>query len=308
MNNLITFFTCFFILTPLYAQDFAAIFSPVTPKATLNLEGQLSDPARTSDIQASLQLYKDEERSITGLGKWRRLTFKESDPNLRNYDDIEGGLSYRQSLSNNRFWSVTTTMGSASDEAFSNSDVNVFQITGLMKFIGLGYGAINYSNNRTFAKNIPLHGFFYVHTMTRETTLIFGLPFAFIRYPLSSNFTLQYFTLIPWRHNLKITYNRQGAKPYFFLRQSPESFIPSQRLNDDERFYWVRREAGIGLDGRWRFIAWDIASGISFSQEFYVAEDFNDSNKRLKTTPENAGFIRAGIKISFGAKAPKITK
>ena len=172
MNNLITFFTCFFILTPLYAQDFAAIFSPVTPKATLNLEGQLSDPARTSDIQASLQLYKDEERSITGLGKWRRLTFKESDPNLRNYDDIEGGLSYRQSLSNNRFWSLTTTMGSASDEAFSNSDVNVFQITGLMKFNERWYGAINYSNNRTFAKNIPLPGFFYVHTMTREKTLI----------------------------------------------------------------------------------------------------------------------------------------
>src|SRR5690606_8970904 len=119
------------------------------------------------------------------------------------------------------------------------------------------FGALNYSNNRTFAKNIPLPGFFYVHTMTREKILIFGLPFAFIKVPIGTLFSFQYLGFLPWRHGAKLTLEREGAKPYIFLEQNPESFLPYGRANEDDRFYWVRREAGVGLEGQLENLKWD---------------------------------------------------
>src|SRR5690606_29821673 len=103
----------------------------------------------------------------------------------------------------------------------------------------------------------------------------------------------------PWRHGAKLTLEREGAKPYIFLEQNPESFLPYGRANEDDRFYWVRREAGVGLEGQLENLKWDIAGGISFAQEFYQAEDFNDDNKSGLIRPDNAGFIRFSLKHRF---------
>lgn len=292
-----------FFINTAHAQDFASIFSAKLPTATLGIEAQAGDPARNAEVTGSYRLYQNDKHGLGFNFKAKQLSFKEVDPRLKNYKDIEAGLSYRQGLEDDRFWSLALSYGSSSDEPFESSDVSVISATALMKFNSKWYGALNYSNNRTFAKGIPLPGFFYVHTMTREKTLIFGLPFAFIKLPMSDDFSFSYFAFIPWRHAVKFTYEREGSKPYFFLAQTPESFIPFERITDDERFYWVRREIGIGLEGRFKFIKWDLASGLSFAQEFYKAEDFNDDQKRERITPKNAGFVRIGLKMTFGGRS-----
>lgn len=287
------------LISQIHAQDFASMFSPKQPLAVLALNGQLGDPARESEIATGIRLYSDEKQNFGIGGKWRRLGFKGSDPRLLNYEEIEAGFNYRRTYSQDKFWSISANYGSASDQVFKNSDVSFFEVTGLVKFNQRWYGALNFSTNRTFANNIPLPGFFYVHTMTREKILIFGLPFAFIKIPITESLSFQYLGILPWRHSLKLTLERKGPRPYLFIQQTPESLIPSQRTNEDDRFYWARREVGIGLEGRLQAMQWDLAVGSSFKQQFYVAEDFNDSTKTALVEPENAGFLRLNLKYIF---------
>lgn len=287
------------LISTVSAQDFGAMFSPHQPLAAISLTGQGGDPARESEAAAGIRLYSDEKQNFGIGGKWRRLGFKGSDPRISNYEEIEAGFNYRRSFSEKRFWSVSATYGSASDRPFHNSDVSFFEVTGLVKFNQRWFGALNFSTNRTFAKNIPLPGFFYVHTMTREKVLIFGLPFAFIKVPMGSYFSFQYLGVLPWRHALKVTLEREGIKPYFFVQHAPESLIPVNRPNEDDRFYWARRELGFGVEGQWQDLRWDVAAGSSFKQQFYVAEDFNDDNKSNLVEPKNAGFLRLNLKYLF---------
>src|SRR5690606_5997480 len=116
---------------------------------------------------------------------------------------------------------------------------------------------------------------------------------------MGNSFSFQYLGVLPWRHAFKITLEREGVKPYLFLQQTPESLIPSSRSNEDDRFYWAKRELGLGLEGRWQALRWDAAIGASVRQQFYVAEDFNDSTKNGLVEPDNAGFIRLNIKYLF---------
>lgn len=281
------------------AQDFAAMFSPRQPLAILSLSGQAGDPARESEVAGGVRLFSDEKQNFGIGGKWRRLGFKGSDPRLLNYEEIETSLNYRRSLSDKRFWSISATYGSASDQPFDSSDVSFFEMTGLVKFNERWFGAVNFNTNRTFAKNIPLPGFFYVHTMTREKVLIFGLPFAFIKIPMGPSFSFQYLGILPWRHAIKVTLERNGIKPYLFLQQTPDSLIPVNRANEDDRFYWARREAGFGVEGRLYGLRWDSSIGSSFKQQFYIAENFNDKTKKSLVEPENALFLRLSLKHSF---------
>lgn len=288
-----------FLSNIVFAQDFESMFSPRPSLGTLSIEGMLSDPARSGGASGSARLYNDENQNFSTQAKWRRLTFDGSDSNLKNYDDVEFGVSYRRNLEDKRFFSLSSSYGSASDEIFKGSNVTTFSTTALMKFNQRWFGALNFSTNRSFAKNIPLPAVFYVHTMTREKIIIFGLPFGFVRIPIGGNFTFQYLGFLPWKHELKISYNTKLLNPYMFVSQSPESFLPYGRSNKDERFYWAKREAGLGLESKRKNMAFDLAAGVSFAQEFYIAEDFNDSVKRNIVRLGNSGFIRAGMKFSF---------
>lgn len=282
------------------AQDFASMFSPHQPAAIIGLEGSLGDPSRWFDARAAARLYNDEKQNITMHGRWRRLGFKDSDARLANYDDVEGGLTYRRHYGERKFWSLSTSYGSSSDQAFKSADVSILNVTGLVKFNERWFGAVNYSNNRTFANNVPLPGFFYIHTMTQNKILIFGLPFAFIKVPLGDQFSFNYLGILPWRHNLKIAYEASSIKPYFFIEHAPQSFIPSERQKDEDRFIWAKRDIGLGLSGNYnKLINWDLAGGYSFAQEFYIAENFNDKNKSGIIRPDNAAFITLALKFQI---------
>ncbi len=286
------------LLSICHAQDFGAMFSPHQPRTFVHLEGMLGDPAREGRAVIGQRLYHDEKQNIGVTGKWRRLSFKDSDSRLANYDDLEAGLNYRRQFSGNRFWSVAASYGSASDRAFENSDVSVLSSTALVKFNQRWFGALNYSTNRTFANGIPLPGFFYVHTLTREKILIFGLPFAFVKLP-AGDFSFSYLGILPWRHSAKLTYERYHYRPYFFIEQAPESFIPHQRRRPDDRFFWAKRELGFGVASETKQFKWDIAAGLSFAQEYYQAENFGDKDKHSIIRPDNAGFIRAAIRLTL---------
>lgn len=295
MRAMILWFT---LLSLSHAQDFGTMFSPHQPQTFIHLEGMLGDPTREGLGVISQRLYADKKQNIALTGKWRRLGFKDSDSRLANYDDIEGGLSYRRQMNDQRFWSLNASYGSASDEPFKSSDVSVLNSTALIKLDQRWFGILNYSNNRTFANGVPLPGFFFVHTMTREKILIFGLPFAYIKLPVA-DFSFSYLGILPWRHGIKLTYEASAIKPYFFLEQTPQSFIPYQRTHNKERFFWAKRELGLGLASETSAFKWDVASGLSFAQEFYRAENFGDRDKRQLIRPDNAGFIRVAVRFTI---------
>src|SRR5690606_12799452 len=135
-------------------------------------------------------------------------------------------VGYRKETEADKFWFMSLSYGSASDRPFKNNRDNTLGANFIKKFNSNWFALVNYSNNRNFLNNIPIPGFFYIKEMSREQTLVFGIPFIFWMKPISDNWSFRYLGLLPWTHRLKILYTKFAMiSPYVSLEQSPQSYF-----------------------------------------------------------------------------------
>ncbi len=311
MKNIwIIFFSLFSF--SLHAQDIASFLQggnvPWTafefenmwmPKQRLD-----SGPDKTDVIYRhfflSQQILKAEKVTMGLSARYQKLDLNKEVGILRDYYNIQFGGSFTYTLEDQRFWSLSYSHGSASDEPFERARDTVDSANFIDKYNERWFFVANYSNNRAFLNGVPLPGFFYVKEMTRERMLILGFPFLLWKNPLSERFSFTFFGLLPWSYRAKVSYEMSPfLKPYIGYEQMPQSYFRSDRSDRLDRFFWVERRVGLGLEGGvTRQLKFDLSTGLAFDRQFFEARNFADK-KNLLYNLENGLYTSLTIKASF---------
>lgn len=248
---------------------------------------------------AQTSLYQDEKQFVTIGGRWQTLDFSENHKGLRDYHNISGNIVYRRYLPENRFWSINLNYGSASDQPFKNGRDGTIGATYLQKTSARWMWLVNYSNNRVFLNNIPIPGFVYFHSMTKENTLILGFPFAFWVTPVGEKLSFRYFGILPWSHKAKLVWVQEKHEPYIGFEQAIQTYFDTRREENADRTFWFERKLMFGLEGKLKNnLGYDTQAGYAFDRSLFEAKNYSESKNYLKNV-ENGLYASFSLKLSF---------
>ena len=299
------------LLSEAHAQDLLSAFDASNFSTRLELENFSTANAdvengeqdsavhqRLAGVQTSL--YQDDSNFIALGGRWQTLDFAENSKGLRDYDNISGNLTYRRVLPEKRFWSINLNYGSASDQPFKDGRDGTVGATFLQKINPRWMWLVNYSNNRVFLNNVPLPGFVYFHTMTKEKSLVLGFPFIYWVTPLHKYISLRYFGLLPWSHRLRVMYvKNDGVSPYLGVEQGALTYFDTRREEQRDRTFWFERKLTAGVEGKFNEnLNYDFQTGLAFDRILYEARNFSEAKNYLINF-ENALFVSLSLKINF---------
>lgn len=294
-----------------HAQDLLSAFdaSPFSTRielenmsaANADVENGEQDTAvhtRMANLQTSV--FDDKKQSVVLGGRWQTLDFAENSKGLRDYDNVSANMTYRRNLPEQRFWSVNLNYGSASDRPFKDGRDGTVGATFLQKLNPKWMWLVNYSNNRTFLNNIPLPGFVYFQTMSKERTLILGFPFAIWITPLSKNISFRYTGLLPWSHRLRLAYVKfDQIQPYIGFEQGAQTYFDTRREERRDRTFWFERRLTGGIEGKLtQNIRYDAQSGLAFDRILYEARNFGEEKNYLINFT-TAPFVSLSLKMNF---------
>ena len=309
--KLLTLILLLCFTTPLVAQDFVSLLVPTKERTRVELNGLISSSAdknpetktAVSERSAGVEskLYGSGIHHFSMGARWKTLDFAENVNGLRDYNSFSGNFTYRRDLPQNNFWSLAGSYGTASDRPFKDGRDATLGMTYIQKMNARWIFLMNYSNNRVFLNNVPLPGFAYLHTMSRERTLLFGFPFLFWNEQLNNDFKLRVLTILPFIYNVRLLYRTsEKAELYLGLEQSAQVFFDSRREADEDRIFWTEKKIGLGLESEIsKQIKYDFQSGFAFDRTLYQAESFGSSEKDSLLHMGSALYVSLVLKIGF---------
>ena len=295
-----------------HAQDFAGLFRPGPSLKNFSFEETLYSGVSVNNSDEKLQqrnwraranapVWNNGKHEISAGGEAGELYLNHEFPVLRNYKTLQGSLGWRYYGETNKVRGVTMSYGSASDRPFADAENNVASANYLHQFNEKWWLAVNWSNNRNFANGVPIPGFFYVAKMSREETLLLGLPFVFWRKRFESGFGYQWTSFVPWNHQAEVTYNWgpfSGIALGFEHR--PQQFLRDDRESSRDRFFFVEQKAYIALSGAIipRVLQWRVEAGHAFNRRFFEARNFSQE-KRFDIPVGDATFVGIQLTSNF---------
>ena len=272
------------------AQDFAALFRPGPSPKSFSYEDSSYAPAKVNGsdrelqqrqwrVRAAAPVWNGGNKEVTLAAEAGDLVLHHPSAALQPYRTVQGTLAWRYYGQNNKVRSVNVSYGSASDRPFARPANDTQSANYLHQFNAKWWGGLNYSNNRNFANGVPLPGFFYVAKMTREETLLFGLPVVVWRKRFFPGFDIQASTFLPWTYNFQVGYY---WGPHTGLTLSaehrPQQFFRENRESTQERFFYREQKVTLALNGAIipRVLQWRLEVGRAFNRSFFEAKNFND--------------------------------
>lgn len=303
-------FLTLFLCSPVFGQDFSALFSPETPLTTAEFENMylpeknIDRPGKEShvffqSIDVNQRIFQKESMSVAVGARYQKLDLSGAGV-LRDYYNQQGSVSFKKNFEEGKFWLINGGFGSASDRPFKNSRDNTISSNLIYKFNEKWIGVVNYSNNRTFLNNIPLPGVFYIASAERHKTLIIGFPVIFWTNPLSDNFSFRYIGFMPWTHRFRVYYEKFGfVRPYAGVEQQPQTFFRHDREERFDRFFWFERRITTGAEGiLTKSLRYDLGGGYAFDRQFFEARNFSEK-KEFLINLENAWFVSLHLRLKF---------
>lgn len=314
IKSLFLFLPLFFVTTSAYAFELTAGLTPPNQqKTTFKYEGVFHDEAdfETGDsalmqngLSFSTPVFKSETSSLALAGRADEMKINPARGNLSGLYDIELGLTYTRILEERRMWAVTGSYGSASDKPFYTPEVSTLGLTALyMKPAtekNMWLFLVNYSNNRPILNNIPLPGFAYFYNPSKEFRGVFGAPFAMINWQFVENWSMNFFTLVPWVIKGSINYSIAGpTQAYFGLDFSQQTFLTYGRVNKEDRLFYDEKKFFVGLKSPIsKEFAVELEAGHAFDRSFFIAENYErDPSDPLEVG--NAFYIKTVVSARF---------
>lgn len=217
--------------------------------------------------------------------------------------ESEYGLSYRHFADQSSFTGLTMNYGSASDKPFSSGSSSVFGFTAFhsttdnptQRWVWL----VNYSNNRSFANGIPLPGFAYIYSPSKESLTVLGFPFVFGRYQLSEDWRLQ--ALVgPYVYRLEFSKTLFGPYQAYWLNDSTlMNFFREGREKKEDRLFISESKSTLGLRGPLSQILFlDLNAGLAYARSISESENYK-SNKADHLLLENRWFLSGALSARF---------
>ncbi len=292
----------------------AGLTPPNQQKTVIKAKGYFYESSQFPNESANVSILglafatpvqKEETQSLALAGRADQLKVFPSQSNYSELYDIEVGLTYTKILGEKRLWAFTGSYGSASDKPFYDPSVSTIGLTALYAFPKDAMRSwillVNYSNNRPILNEIPLPGFAYFYTPSREFYSVVGVPFAVLYWKFSDDFSVNFFTLIPW--TVKATVNYEIAGPiiqaYAGVDFSQMTFLPYGRPNRSDRLFYDEKKAFVGFKSPVsKEISFDIEAGHAFDRSFFVAENYQrDPGNALEIG--NVFYFKLGLNSKF---------
>jgi hypothetical protein len=305
-------FFYFFFLGTVSAQDFSSFLRPGPSSKQFSFQEHFYSNAKVSgsdrklqqrqwQTRASAPAWSDGKQEITLSVDASDLVLHHPSPVLNPYRSFQGTVGWRYYGNENKVRGFSLGYGSASDRPFESSSNNFLNINYLHQFNEKWWGAVNYSNNRNFANGIPLPGFFYAAKMSREETLLLGLPFLFWRKRYASGFDVQANALFPWNYRAQAGYY---WTPFTGLslayEHRPQQYFRNDRDHKKERLFYREQKLSLVLNGAIipRVLQWQVESGYAFNRSFFEAKNFS-GRKRFDIPVDDSWFVAINVNSNF---------
>jgi hypothetical protein len=233
---------------------------------------------RASDtwtIQPSLgSFHLDKAPELPGTG----LAFP------RDLREAELGAGFRRRLGERREWGLSTGMGSASDRPFDSIHETTVRATAACRLPARGRDSwlllLSYSNNRSFANNIPLPGAAYMLRLPeRGLEAMLGLPFLSVSWRPTPDWSGRFSMFGPNTVSAEWSFLAwKAAQPYGGFDWGQREWFRSRRPDHSQRLFFDEKRwtAGVRLPlpGKLRL---DLAGVYGFSRRLYESDRARDS-------------------------------
>lgn len=282
------------------------------PKSSFGGEANKVGALQTN-LNVSVPVLRSERDGVAITARYNWLNFF---PNLpepaqhpvlpsllqRDLYEIQAGLSYSHQFSERKIGSVSGSFGSASDQPFKNSSVDTVSATALYTFPGSETESwlllLNYSNNRPILNNIPLPGFAYIYTPSKNFRGTFGVPFASLFWRFAESWSLTLFTVVPWVAKTQIGYSLMGPVQIFSgIDFSQMTYLLYGRKDSDERLYYDEKKVFLGIRSPLsRILFAELETGYAFGRRVFSATSY-------KLRPDYPIDIGASVYAKLGFSA-----
>jgi hypothetical protein len=217
--------------------------------------------------------------------------------------NVGGGIQYTRSLDATRFWSGSFSVASPSNRPFSSGRV--------IDYVGnLFYGfpatekanwvlLLNYSNNRPILNGIPLPGFAYSYTPSKEFRVTAGFPFLSVYYEFAPRFSVQAYVVGVSILKTELAYQLFGpAALYLGIDFNQEVYLRDGRTRTTDRFFYAEKKLMIGVRSPLNHVLFaDLFFGMSFDRSYFEVEKFSDRDQNERT------LSKSGVAgLSLGAR------
>lgn len=198
--------------------------------------------------------------------------------------DLGLWTAYRRKLDNGWIAGGSLALGSPSDKPFASGDEVEVSANG---FVRIPQGEsdawvlmLNWSNNRDFARNIPLPGVAYELNRGRDLQALLGVPFSSVRWRADERLTLTASYMIPRTVHAKASYALTDKLKAFVAYDWQNSrWFRHDRPDDDDRLFFYEMKATTGIE--WeitRQASVVLAAGYGFERLWFEGEDYDDRN------------------------------
>jgi len=275
-----------------YAEAFemlGGLTPPSQQKVMLSYSGLFHDKSDFPQERASTSLqsldfsapvYKTETQGVSLNLSASELAVKPAQGSLSELYDLKIGGTYTKVVDDKRLWAVSVRYGSASDKPFKDASVSTVGATWFYSYpsdeTGRWLWLVDYSNNRPILNNIPLPGFAYFYTPSKDFRGVFGVPFAAINWGYSEKWALDIFALVPWIFKGSINYKLNDfARVYTGLDFSQVTFLPFDRPHKEDRLFYDEKKVFVGIKSPLsKNVFAELEAGHAFDRAFFIAENY----------------------------------
>jgi hypothetical protein len=189
--------------------------------------------------------------------------------------DVETGAAYRRRLGARREWGTSAGIGSASDHPFHSGRELSLRATASCRLPSRERDSwilfLSFSNNRSFANNIPLPGAAYqLSVPDRGLDLLLGLPFLAANYRPSPDWAGRAALFGP--DNLSAEWAWLGRRPwqvYAGFDWSQREWLRADRAARSDRLFYDSKKWSLGTRLAGRRLRLDVSAGYESGRRFY---------------------------------------
>jgi hypothetical protein len=218
--------------------------------------------------------------------------------------NINFGANYNHKLEGKKFWGVNLSYGSASDRPFSESSVSTvganFSYLLSAEETSSWVLIVNYSNNRPILNNVPLPGFAYSYTPSKEFRGIFGFPFVFTRWEFQPAWSWTFIILGFSVVKTEVAYSVWGPLQIFsYYDFSQQPFLLRDRTDRKQRLFYNEQRLVFGVRAPLgRSVLAELTAGQAFGRSFFRAESYEHRNEDLRSL-DSANLLQLTLNARF---------
>ncbi len=289
---------------PAFASDLPSLAGIQGDKSSIQYSGWYEPSSQQAiqmqNLRVALQTWSNESERVVLDGRASWL-----DPiNAPDFQEYALGATYTHKIDQGRSLSFNGNFGSASDHPFADTSVDTVSATSIYAFPQSEQSRwallLNYSNNRPILNNIPLPGFAYTYTPSRDLLLTAGIPFASIVWKFAPDWSLSAFAVVPWIFRASVSRAIAGpVQAFASIDFSQQTYFRLGRSDLKERLFYDEKRATLGLRSPLsEMLTAELEGGYAFGRQFFDAQNYGSDHfnvNRLDASP----VLRLALSASF---------